>query len=261
MIPENHTDPAPIDRSQMQYAGFWVRVAATLLDTLLLSLLIYPTLLIWYGAQITLGPTQAQGMVDLVLRYCVPPLATIAFWYYCQATPGKMAFRAKVVDARTGGKPSILQLVGRYLAYIPSFLLLGLGVIWVGIDPRKQGWHDKLAGTLVLRPRRPAPPEVRFTGQNQTTQGNTRPEQAANRKRYGSSPHTPGTLEIVIIPAIGSGQRFIPAPTGNTMLRCKRTLSISVHPRTHRGPVNGEAYQSKTTVHPRTHGEHTHVYH
>ena len=32
-----------------------------------------------------------------------------------------------------------------------STLPLGLGLIWVGIDPKKQGWHDKLAGTVVIR--------------------------------------------------------------------------------------------------------------
>jgi uncharacterized RDD family membrane protein YckC len=39
---------------------------------------------------------------------------------------------------------------------------LGLGLIWVGIDPRKQGWHDKLANTVVVRPRNRGPVPVRF---------------------------------------------------------------------------------------------------
>jgi uncharacterized RDD family membrane protein YckC len=55
------------------------------------------------------------------------------------------------VDAKTGGKPSTGQFIGRYLCYYLSSLLLGLGFIWVAFDSRKQGWHDKLAGTLVVR--------------------------------------------------------------------------------------------------------------
>jgi uncharacterized RDD family membrane protein YckC len=55
------------------------------------------------------------------------------------------------VDEKTGGKPSTGQLIGRYLGYYVSILPLMLGIIWVGIDKRKQGFHDKLAGTLVVR--------------------------------------------------------------------------------------------------------------
>jgi uncharacterized RDD family membrane protein YckC len=43
------------------------------------------------------------------------------------------------------------QCIGRYFAYFLSFLGLCLGFMWVGWDERKQGWHDKLAGTLVVR--------------------------------------------------------------------------------------------------------------
>jgi uncharacterized RDD family membrane protein YckC len=57
------------------------------------------------------------------------------------------------VDAKTLGKPSNGQLIGRYLSYYLSSIVLLLGFIWVGFDPRKQGWHDKLAGTLVVRSR------------------------------------------------------------------------------------------------------------
>jgi uncharacterized RDD family membrane protein YckC len=72
---------------------------------------------------------------------------------YRQATPGKMAIGARVVDATTGGAPSTRQLVIRYLGYYVSTIPLLLGLIWVAFDPRKQGWHDKLAGTVVVRPK------------------------------------------------------------------------------------------------------------
>lgn len=61
------------------------------------------------------------------------------------------AIGAKIVDAKTGGKPSTGQLIGRYLGYYVSIIPLFLGLIWVGIDARKQGFHDKLGGTLVVR--------------------------------------------------------------------------------------------------------------
>jgi uncharacterized RDD family membrane protein YckC len=43
-------------------------------------------------------------------------------------------------------------LIGRYFAYYLSTILLGLGFLWIIWDPKKQGWHDKLAGTVVVRP-------------------------------------------------------------------------------------------------------------
>jgi uncharacterized RDD family membrane protein YckC len=79
-----------------------------------------------------------------------------------QATPGKMAISARVVDASTGNTLSVGQSVGRYLAYFVSILPLGIGLLWVAFDSRKQGWHDKLAGTVVVRSKNRGPRPVKF---------------------------------------------------------------------------------------------------
>ena len=84
------------------------------------------------------------------------------FWMYRQATPGKMVIRARIVDARNGGQPDTRQLVIRYLGYYVSTLPLLLGFVWVAFDPRKQGWHDKLAHTVVVRPRKRGTEPVHF---------------------------------------------------------------------------------------------------
>jgi uncharacterized RDD family membrane protein YckC len=73
-----------------------------------------------------------------------------------------MAIGARIVDAETGGKPSTRQLIVRYLGYYVSMLPLMAGIVWVALDPRKQGWHDKLAGTVVVRPRHRGPARVAF---------------------------------------------------------------------------------------------------
>ena len=77
--------------------------------------------------------------------------ATIWFWLRYLGNPGKMALKLKIVDATTGEKPSPGQAVGRYFAYILATIPLCLGFIWIAFDKRKQGWHDKLAGTVVIR--------------------------------------------------------------------------------------------------------------
>ena len=63
-------------------------------------------------------------------------------------------FAAMVVDARTFGVPTLGQLVRRYVAYFVSLVPLGAGFIAVGFDARKQGWHDKIANTVVIKGRR-----------------------------------------------------------------------------------------------------------
>jgi uncharacterized RDD family membrane protein YckC len=82
------------------------------------------------------------------------PAIVILFWRYRGATPGKMVIGAVIVDAETGDLPTVKQSIGRYLGYILSSIPLGLGFLWVIFDDRKQAWHDKLAGTVVIRGRR-----------------------------------------------------------------------------------------------------------
>jgi len=96
---------------------------------------------------------RVQAIVDGqgVGRWLVVTIQGTENHRYRQATPGKMAIGARVVDATTGQAPSTRQLVIRYLGYYVSTIPLMLGLIWVAFDPRKQGWHDKLAGTVVVR--------------------------------------------------------------------------------------------------------------
>jgi uncharacterized RDD family membrane protein YckC len=133
----------------IEYVGFWPRVGAALIDTLAVMFLIVP-LLVWYFG---IGWAYAEGATAFVINWILPALAVLVFWHYRSATPGKMAISAVIVDASTLGKPSLGQLVGRYLGYYVAAIPLMAGILWVAFDPRKQGWHDKLANTVVIRKR------------------------------------------------------------------------------------------------------------
>jgi len=146
-----------------EYAGFWIRVGATLIDSILILIIILPILSTIYGDSYWLGDSYMQGFWDLALSYILPAIAVITFWVYKSATPGKMATKLTIVDANTGEKPSTGQFIIRYIGYYLAMLPLFLGIIWVGIDKRKQGLHDKLAGTVVLRNAQSEP--VKFEGQ------------------------------------------------------------------------------------------------
>ena len=143
-----------MNEAQPEYVGFWARVWASIIDTILMLVIVAPLLTYYYGGDYWMGGYGfIAGPADVLLNWILPAIAVVLFWIYRQATPGKMAIRAKIVDATTLGKPTTGQLVIRYLGYYVSFFAFCLGFVWVGIDARKQGWHDKMAGTLVVRAR------------------------------------------------------------------------------------------------------------
>lgn len=137
------------------YVGFWPRLAASLLDSLILMIIIVPVLLVAYPDYWT-STAIVNGPLDFLVSWVLPAVAVILFWVYRGATPGKMAFEARIVDAMTGNPATTGQLVGRYFGYFVSTLPLLLGFLWVAFDSRKQGFHDKLAGTVVVRPAKAA---------------------------------------------------------------------------------------------------------
>jgi uncharacterized RDD family membrane protein YckC len=151
-----------VDETQYEYAGFWARVGAALIDTILVSFLTIPLVRMIYGSDDAISGLLFHGPADVLISFVLPAVAVVAFWVARGATPGKMAISAQVVDALTGNKPSVGQSIGRYLGYYVSTIPLGLGLLWVGIDPKKQGWHDKLAGTVVIRRKGGATQPVSF---------------------------------------------------------------------------------------------------
>jgi uncharacterized RDD family membrane protein YckC len=139
------------DLSNVVYAGFWIRVAASMIDSILVMLITYPLLTSIYGKEYFESMNIIAGPMDILISWVFPAVAVITFWIYRSATPGKILVKIKIVDAKTGQKPSAGQLIGRYFGYFVSTIPFMLGIIWVGIDKRKQGWHDKLAGTVVVK--------------------------------------------------------------------------------------------------------------
>ncbi len=144
------SDLSTIDGKDHEFAGFWIRVLASLIDTLLLMAVTVPILIAVYGKEYWSG-SMSSGVLDLMLSYVFPAVAVILFWVYKSATPGKMIFKLKVISLGDSEQLSVGQATGRYFAYFLATLPLCLGLIWVAFDKRKQGWHDKLAGTAVVK--------------------------------------------------------------------------------------------------------------
>src|SRR5258706_13439624 len=162
-----------------QYVGFWKRFLAFLIDSLVVSLVLAPVMLALYGGgyfdklnaelaalQVSTGDPNADlarmlailsrsdsavaalGDIRVRIGFAV---TTILFWRFRGATPGKMAVKARIVTAEGLERPSTGQLIGRFFAYFVSTIPVCLGFLWIAFDKRKQGWHDKIAGTVVIR--------------------------------------------------------------------------------------------------------------
>jgi uncharacterized RDD family membrane protein YckC len=136
--------------SEVTYAGFWHRLAATILDSIWLYGIIYTIL--WFLFDPELFSSEASYTpTQFVFEYVLPLIVVMAFWVIKSATPGKMLFNMKIVDADTHNPVSVSRLLLRYLAYFVSMLPLCLGFLWVAWDKKKQGWHDKIAKTVIIR--------------------------------------------------------------------------------------------------------------
>jgi len=137
---------APVQNDiQLQYAGFWIRVASYLIDAIILGVVNIVLSFIFTGGYNPFTPNGALTLISFVVNAC----------YFCgleaserQATLGKMIVGVKVGDLH-GNRISVGQAIGRYFAKILSAFILCIGFMMVGWDAKKQGLHDKLAGTYV----------------------------------------------------------------------------------------------------------------
>lgn len=133
---------------QVELAGPGQRLLAQVIDLFwMLPLLM---LLGVVAAVVNQGPMSwgGEAMANLI-----GALVVLLFWAERQGTPGKLVLGLRIVDAETGGAPSLRSLVLRYIGYLVSIMAFGLGYLWILWDARRQGWHDKMGGTLVIRVR------------------------------------------------------------------------------------------------------------
>src|SRR5512139_3575500 len=142
----------------VRYAGFWRRVGATIIDHLLIAIVLAPPIYFftsgeYFSDKESINLLTKLTNVDwgyLLIEQAVPAILVIFFWVRFETTPGKYMFDCFVVDAKTFGLLSIGQAILRYAGYLVSLLTLCLGFIWVAFDKRKRGFHDMLAGSVVI---------------------------------------------------------------------------------------------------------------
>jgi uncharacterized RDD family membrane protein YckC len=142
---------------QFEYVGFWPRFAAFVINSILIVVLVGPLLALVLGAPPSFDPlaVSPEAAAELLRRSGIETLVLLVLyvllWTRLKAEPGKLVIKAEVVDAKTGAPPTALQATVRFLGYFVSTIPLCIGHLWVAFDKRKQGWHDKLAGTVVVK--------------------------------------------------------------------------------------------------------------
>jgi len=139
-----------------RYGGFWKRTLAFLVDKIILFFICLLFLLVGLSALNTgfngLEPGKSMGRFSLIYYGMTHLLGMLYFTYFhgtTGQTPGKMLFGLQVIQS-SGEKmtPGIAFL--RWVGYIFSGLIFYLGFLWIAFDGKKQGWHDKIAGTVVI---------------------------------------------------------------------------------------------------------------
>jgi len=95
----------------------------------------------------------SQGGPLTYLSYLISFVISVGYFIYywgMGSTRGMQLFRLAVVDAQTGQPIGFGRAGMRYLGYIVSVIPCYIGLIWAAFDPRKQGWHDKIANSVVV---------------------------------------------------------------------------------------------------------------
>ena len=154
------------------YAGFWWRVLAYIIDSLIMSAIFFPLGMIIGVGMVASGDDGNSPVLPLV-NLGLNGVSIIAGWLYhafmesssWQGTIGKKVLGLRVTDI-DGNRISFARATGRYFGMIVSGMICLIGFIMVAFTEKKQGLHDMMAGTLVLKgpaatsyPSPPPPPD------------------------------------------------------------------------------------------------------
>ncbi len=176
-----HLRPRPSSEEEKRHGTFNRRMIAASLDSMLITAVIAPVVDYFFiqahglptadiaaiaqhasqqatssdALRVFLQEMESSGYLarwaaNLRWQFYAFAIYTTICWHYWSATPGKIICRLKIVDSKTGGKMGDWQSILRVLGYVISAVPFGLGFFWIGLNKKRRGWHDYLAGTLVV---------------------------------------------------------------------------------------------------------------
>jgi uncharacterized RDD family membrane protein YckC len=147
-----------------RYAGFWIRVVATLIDAIIMGVVAGVIQVTLLGSMVTFPRPQpgvvpsfgpAVGMLGLATLINMVLASTYEAFFVSRlsATPGKLAVGIRVVRP-DGSRVDLARAYGRYFSKILSTMILFIGYIMVAFDSQKRGLHDMICDTRVVKAQR-----------------------------------------------------------------------------------------------------------
>ena len=137
----------------VNYGGFWARFAASLIDSVIITVVNVAITTTLVGLAAASGDPSA-GLASLALSYAAGIAVGVAYEGYFLvnkgATPGKMAMGLRVVMA-SGGPITWGTAIGRYFGKMVSGIILGIGFLMAAWDPEKRTLHDRMVNTRVIK--------------------------------------------------------------------------------------------------------------
>ncbi len=150
-----------------QYAGFLTRAVGLLLDYVIIIAVVVGTGLLAdllfsvFNINLAACPQLTSdvsfstlacvgGRISLVFfAAAFGPLYYVFFWMLTGQTIGQRVMGVRVVRLN-GRRVGFISSLGRWIGYQLCIFTLGIGFLWVLVDNRRMGWHDKLARTCVI---------------------------------------------------------------------------------------------------------------
>ncbi len=153
-------DPEARYSTDFQYAGFWLRFVAAIIDTLVgtaISFVIVMLFAILVVVGFSGGGAKGEQMLMFVPLISMLLCLIVSWLYFAlgeasrwQATPGKKVLGLCVTDLN-GAPIGFGRASGRFWGKLISYVILYIGFMMAGWTEKKQGLHDIMAGTLVIR--------------------------------------------------------------------------------------------------------------
>jgi uncharacterized RDD family membrane protein YckC len=127
----------PPDALGFVYGGFWIRFAAYMIDVLTIG--------------IPVAVLTAMDPSLIVLACIVLPVYFVVLWATTGRTFGMVLCGLRVVRGTDGGRVGLRRAMLRLAGFLLAAIPLDIGLVWTAFDERKRGWHDMVAGTVVIR--------------------------------------------------------------------------------------------------------------
>jgi len=144
--------------TQTECAVFWIRAASYPFDFFAYYVI---SAIIIYGSLVAFGLRGWHELYEFMPPFWIsvlgavteglPVLIMLGFWLTWSASPVKLLLGQKILDAKMYSKPTTAQFLLRTIGCFVAGIPFGLGFFFIGLDLRKHGWHDKIAGATVVR--------------------------------------------------------------------------------------------------------------